>query len=568
MKKFGLLMSLAICLSLVIISCSKEEDPPVNTGNSQPTTPANPTPADATTDVTPSPVLSWTCSDPDAGDVLKYDIYFSSINPPNDLLVEAWEQPNYALADLEFNQTYYWRVTAHDSKNASAVGPIWRFTTGSDIPSLGLVAWYPFNGNANDESSFDNNGTVTGAPPIADRFGNANKAYAFDGNNDYITFQNQFYLQTDHDATFSIWIKDEGGAGQRSILFSNLATWDDNNRFHLYTDYNVDSVNLGFDYREADETIHVSCSTFMSISQWHNLTITRQGINYKVYLDNELINQLTDNNASLPTSEGWMLARNNPYGQRFKGSLDDIRIYDRALSESEILAIYTEGGWNNFNENLVAYWPFNGNANDESNHGWNGTVNGPTLVQDRFGNANSAYFFNNTSINTITTQFPGILGDDARTISFWQTSDNTTTSVSMSYGAGTNYTYDHGCTFVMFAQRINPNQLIVGVDLRFGGIAYVVNDNSTEWHHYTFVVPEMTQPKTQDVMIYRDGIIMTTVYSNWGDVAINTLEGLDFIFGQFVNSEYFEGSIDDIRVYDKALTETEIQALYHEGGWQ
>jgi hypothetical protein len=45
----------------------------------------------------------------------------------------------------------------------------------------GLVAHYPFNGNANDESGNGNNGTVNGATLTTDRFGNMNKAYSFDG---------------------------------------------------------------------------------------------------------------------------------------------------------------------------------------------------------------------------------------------------------------------------------------------------------------------------------------------------------------------------------------------------
>ena len=51
----------------------------------------------------------------------------------------------------------------------------------AQIPSEGLVAWYPFNGNANDESGNENHGTVNGATLTADRFGNVNGAYSFDG---------------------------------------------------------------------------------------------------------------------------------------------------------------------------------------------------------------------------------------------------------------------------------------------------------------------------------------------------------------------------------------------------
>ena len=61
----------------------------------------------------------------------------------------------------------------------------------SQVPSYvttnGLVGWWPFNGNANDESGNGNNGTVNGATLTADRFGVANKAYGFDGVDDFIS---------------------------------------------------------------------------------------------------------------------------------------------------------------------------------------------------------------------------------------------------------------------------------------------------------------------------------------------------------------------------------------------
>lgn len=48
-------------------------------------------------------------------------------------------------------------------------------------------------------------------------------------------------------------------------------------------------------------------------------------------------------------------------------------------------------------EGLILYYPFDGNANDESGNGENGTIYGPSLTYDRFGNENSAYEFNGTS---------------------------------------------------------------------------------------------------------------------------------------------------------------------------
>ena len=56
----------------------------------------------------------------------------------------------------------------------------------SYVPTNGLQGWWPFNGNANDESGYSQNGTVFGATLSTDRFGQALKSYSFNGNNNYI----------------------------------------------------------------------------------------------------------------------------------------------------------------------------------------------------------------------------------------------------------------------------------------------------------------------------------------------------------------------------------------------
>ena len=72
----------------------------------------------------------------------------------------------------------------------------------SYVPTNGLVGWWPFNGNANDESGNGNNGTVNGATLTSDRFGNASSAYSFDGVDDYIEIQ----LNQSLSYTYSAWV--------------------------------------------------------------------------------------------------------------------------------------------------------------------------------------------------------------------------------------------------------------------------------------------------------------------------------------------------------------------------
>ena len=71
----------------------------------------------------------------------------------------------------------------------------------------GLAAYYPFNGNANDESGNGSNGTVYGATLVADRFGNPDSAYQFDGVDDVINCGDTSYFDFGTGFTFAAWIK-------------------------------------------------------------------------------------------------------------------------------------------------------------------------------------------------------------------------------------------------------------------------------------------------------------------------------------------------------------------------
>ena len=74
------------------------------------------------------------------------------------------------------------------------------------IPTEGLVAYYPFNGNANDESGNRNNGIVYGATMAIDRFGNSNSVFSFDGIDDYIDFNMALLPVNGSDFSISLWV--------------------------------------------------------------------------------------------------------------------------------------------------------------------------------------------------------------------------------------------------------------------------------------------------------------------------------------------------------------------------
>jgi len=99
-----------------------------------PNPPSNPSPISGTIDCPRDQNISWTCTDPDPGDILKYDIYYDVVSPPA-LYVSNHPLTSYTLPTNKLPlQKYYWKIVARDTTGRTATGPIWDFTTRSDLP--------------------------------------------------------------------------------------------------------------------------------------------------------------------------------------------------------------------------------------------------------------------------------------------------------------------------------------------------------------------------------------------------------------------------------------------------
>jgi len=111
------------------------------TVNNPPNVPADPSPENSATGVgLISPVLSWSGGDPDTGDTVTYDLYFSRSDPPK-LKSSNLVDTTFTLGKLNCYTTYYWKVVASDNHGAETSGPLWSFTTTDvDCPVIeGLV---------------------------------------------------------------------------------------------------------------------------------------------------------------------------------------------------------------------------------------------------------------------------------------------------------------------------------------------------------------------------------------------------------------------------------------------
>lgn len=219
--------------------------------------------------------------------------------------------------------------------------------------------------------------------------------------------------------------------------------------------------------------------------------------------------------------------------------------------------------WRKLTDNLIAWYPFNGNANDESGNGNNGIITGATLTTDRFGNSNKAYYFNGLS-NYISTNCYGPAGTSERTFSFWaQSSSNSNNSIVLDTGGGE----AGGC----FSVALDYPSSTFNVDINNALKTYTADKAIFDtWHLYTVVLPKAATPKLSDVLMYIDGKLLSNfTYYNGTSYNINTASSRPITIGRspgysnIYSYQYFKGKLDEIGIWNRALSQDEITDLYN-----
>lgn len=211
--------------------------------------------------------------------------------------------------------------------------------------SSGLVAHYTFDGNANDSSGYGNDGIVHGATLTTDRFGNANSAYHFDGVDDYVRVPDDPVLDGMNSLTLSVWVKTD-----RVDRMTEVINKYGHGPPHLDEAYNI-GIDTGgqvaFQYATASKYVIKITNYAIPIGEWHHAVGVYTGTHGAIYIDSHLA-ALSRNDSD---SAGWVNSIANDLligcGEEggnlknlFEGSIDDIRIYNRALTADEIHDLY------------------------------------------------------------------------------------------------------------------------------------------------------------------------------------------------------------------------------------
>ena len=514
-----------------------------------------------------------------------------------------------------------------------------------------LLVFYPFNGNANDESGNEHHGTVYGSSLTFDRFGNENQAYQFDGTNDYIALDMHYESGNSIEkCTFVGWYKTSFSG---SDYMSNWSFLDFDRSEWLNFYIRADNGKLAFSGADGiNDNFDIYANTASNDGQWHMGVVIFDSENnvVKFYLDGNLdgvvnytnIQPITDtltryafigDGSEATTFNG---TRNN---FNYEGAVDDIRFYNRILSEDEIHELYfqsnftasrtvasvsdeiqftsatygnpTSWEWDFDNdgiidsyeenptwsysalgnytvsltvsdgtinhtttkeefilisdnplvEGLFAYYPFNGNTNDESGNEHNAIANDPILAEDRFAAADSAYYFdgiddyifllNDEQADSLSLNF---------SVSVWFKSLSSTGDSEAR--VITRDRSDYWAIFVNQSQSF-PQDLIVRVD---NSTDHILTDKIEEDSWY--LVTLTWNSTTYETQLYINNELITTYpfYGFTGSsrpiiIGANTEENPN------PSTTPFYGMIDDIRIYNRILVNDEIKEIYHENAW-
>jgi len=436
--------------------------------------------------------------------------------------------------------------------------------------SIGLVGHWTFDGrdmttNVADVSGNGNHGTLSGFTSTTTAIGKLGQALRFSGGEMNLPNMTSSF---DTEATLVMWVKLDsntpGAAG-----FAYLGTSGVNNHYpfsdaNLYIDvFRNDRLNLG------------SNSSFDK-SEWHMVTITNKpGTDgYQFWQNTSIFYSGTgEDTISLPTAP--KIGESEHPSFIVSGLIDDVRVYNRALSEDEIAALYQSGSvkfgsshtlsaGTSLDEGLVAHYTFDGkdmvsNVADVSGAGNHGSLVGQTSTTTTRGKLGQALDFDGSN-DYVTTGTLETVGENMNATglaaSLWFRTSQTSRHVLLGSNAGGKWT-----VFDMNLRGANTARMVLsdGFDA-YASAGFTLSDGG--WHH----LAQSIDVASQEVTFYIDGVAKTTTYTLQG--AVSDVELTPLFIGALNNSSailHANADIDDVRIYNRELTASEAAALYKLG---
>ncbi|HVZ76263.1 MAG TPA: LamG domain-containing protein [Candidatus Paceibacterota bacterium] len=465
-----------------------------------------------------------------------------------------------ALSGAEVSALYRAGQAKFTSLNSNGLTGYWNFNEGSGSTAKDFISGSP-------------NGSVMGSPSWV--AGKQGSALLLNGSSQYVDVP----ITVNYPAfTVSAWFNATSLSASNSRIVANSHTDDaaEHNGFQLM--FNTGGTSGFFDVGNGSSEGRATWSQTLSTGTWYHYVGVYDGSSVYAYINGVQVASTSYAGGPIaPSGYDVSIGRNNNAeytGDYFSGVVDDVRIYDRALSPSEVAAMYTANipagkvnvntssanlsADNSLGSGLVSLWTFDGadltstTAADRSGQGNSGTLTGspaPTI-----GKLGQALLFNGSSSYVRRATLATSIGSNA-TICAW---------IKTSYTGGDQviWTIDRNASSIVNEGIFK----IIAGKLRYWdytGSAYGFTDNTPDgnttvtdgaWHDVCF-----TKSGTAGTF-YVDGLSdgTKTAATNISYGATDMVVGTDYRG----SSSYFNGAIDDVRVYGRALSSAEIQQLY------
>jgi len=418
-----------------------------------------------------------------------------------------------------------------------------------DIRAQQLVANYTFDGTASDASVYANHARVHGATLTQDRFGVANHAFWFDGIQGSVSAPNSAYLQS-ATTSVSFWVRVDELPAQGEVFLLSHGGWQERWKISLpshgkpvWTTNHVGGIS-DMDSGDGHELV---------AGEWTHLVMVHDGAKDFIYYNGVLAAEKDvpgDLNSTIyPLGIGY-----NPIdgGNYFRGSIDEVEIFDGALDATAVADLYNAQSTSPFfGSNLVADYTLNGNALDATSFGNHAKARDVTFVPDRFGYGRSTASFNGTS-SEVTAANSAQLNGPTTSVSFW-------IQARTLPGNGETFIASFGGWQQRWKISLPSHGKMVWTTNHANGISDMDAGGGHElvpgqWVHAVFV-----HDGTKD-FIYMNGLEVAQK-----DV-VGDLNPTQYPLGIGYNpvdgGNYFDGSIDQFQVYNYALSSQDVADLF------
>jgi hypothetical protein len=319
----------------------------------------NPVPANGKGGIDPNVVLIWS----PGKDAVSHDVYFGTdFNEVNDADIydtnvymgnqdaNYWDANRYDSNGLEPDTTFCWRID-EVSAAGTTKGDVWSFTTRAEGADPNLVSLWKFDedtGTIAYDSAGDNDGQLIGGPVWTN--GHIEGGLSFDGVNDYVDVPDNPSLRFSQYSsfTFALWVNPMSYS--YIGIFCKMRTGGQHNIFGYYIRQNGDTNAFDF-VTERSGYSYVLISTpnnSITSGNWYHVVCVYDNANMKIYLNGQLKDTDTftgGTGTSTPDKNLAIGARSfdSTIDGFFTGTLDDIRVYNRALNDEEIWQLYQSG---------------------------------------------------------------------------------------------------------------------------------------------------------------------------------------------------------------------------------